>query len=208
MPTRQKDLVILTEGKDDVETIKALLNQPQRLGIVPITFDIYAHPQSGPDCLNTAHDILSSSIYTNDYALVVFDRVGCGQDHKSRNDIETIVETNLRDRGWNERAKSVVIDPELEIWAWSASPHVESELGWKQGRDSMLSFLYEKEFWIEGADKPHLPKEAFDAVVRATRTSYSASIHSNLASKVSLRRCTDQSFVRFKTILQTWFGSL
>jgi hypothetical protein len=203
---QQKDLVVLTEGKNDVETIKALLNRYQSLQIRQISFDIYDHPQSGPGCLQSAHSILSSSNTTHRYALVIFDRVGCGQDNTSPN-LEKQVETDLEKRGWGNRVRAIVIDPELEIWAWSSSPHVEKALGWTEGRPAMRSFLQEKALWEESATKPFdKPKEAFEAVLRATRTPFSSSIHSEIARTVSMEHCQDTSFIRFKSVLQTWFG--
>ncbi|MFB3133348.1 MAG: hypothetical protein ACE10K_12585, partial [Rhodothermales bacterium] len=54
--------------------------------------------------------------------------------------------------------------------------------------------------------KPQRPKEAVEAVLRATDTPRSSSLYRQLAQKVSLNRCDDPAFLKLKSTLQEWFG--
>jgi hypothetical protein len=45
--TNLRDLVVLVEGKDDRELMRALLNRHKALAIRKITCDIYCHPERG-----------------------------------------------------------------------------------------------------------------------------------------------------------------
>jgi hypothetical protein len=63
---------------------------------------------------------------------VLFDYYGCGAEHEmAPEEIEDEVEEKLSRSGWEDRARCVVIDPELEVWVWSDSPEVDRCLGWK-----------------------------------------------------------------------------
>ena len=96
-----------------------------------------------------------------------------------------------------------MIDPELEIWVWSTSPHVPSLFGtdW----ETIKNLGYQTGHWQEGETKPSRPKELLVEVLRRTKTKYSAALYRQLAEKVSLRGGQDDSFRRFREILQGWF---
>lgn len=133
------------------------------------------------------------------------DREGCGREAAGREQLEKEIEFRLDDSGWEDRAAAVVIDPELEIWVWSDSPHVDAIIGW-EGRDPPLrTWLKDREFLREDQIKPLRPKEALEGALRVSRTPRSSSIYLKLAQKVSLERCIDPSFVKLKIILQEWF---
>jgi hypothetical protein len=53
--------------------------------------------------------------------------------------------------------------------------------------------------------KPQRPKEALERALQEVRKPRSSAIYRQLASTVSLEGCTDPSFRRLKTTLQTWF---
>ena len=124
---------------------------------------------------------------------------------KPTSEIEIDLEGRLAKLGWGERARAVAIDPELEIWLWSDSPHVDSVLGWDASRPDLRKWMVDQGLLTAGAVKPAHPKEAMDAVLRATRGKASASIFAEAARKVGLDRCQDRSFLRFRQILRDWF---
>ena len=97
-----------------------------------------------------------------------------------------------------------MLDPELEAWVWSDSPHVDDVAGWKNRRPSLRRWLISQDYLQEGATKPG-PKEALEAALRTVRKPRSASLYRQLAEKVSLRRCNDPSFLELKTVLTAWF---
>ena len=106
---------------------------------------------------------------------------------------------------WCERAKAIVLSPELEAWIWSNSPHVDDVAGWKNRQPSLRQWLTERGWLQSGNVKPHKPKEAFQAALREARTQRSSSLYQQIAEKVSLQQCTDSSFQEFRDLLRTWF---
>lgn len=200
-----QDLVVLVPGKDDHEALKGMLSRPESLGIRRITYQIQQHPDHDPGCLLHAHEFLKRESQRFSRALVVFDRLGCGAEERTPSELERTVLDHLEANGWNERAGVVVIDPELESWVWSSSPHVERILGWS-GRDPDLrSWLTQQGFVEPGAVKSNSPKEAFRRALREVRKPASSSLIRRLAETVSLTRCQDTAFLKLRRILTSWF---
>jgi len=197
---KKKDLVVLVADKNMEAAIQALLQRPQALGIRPISADVFVHVHHDPGVLNEAHKFLAPFAKQYAYALVMFDRQGCGSEEPAE-DLGEKVQSRLNDAGWIERSAVVVLDPELEIWVWSDSPHVPEALG--VSSDDLVSLL--RKHRPEGQVKPNHPKEAMEEALLRSRTPRSSSIYSWLAQRVSLSRCTDQAFVQLRACLQQWF---
>jgi len=105
-------------------------------------------------------------------------------------------------QGW---AAAIVIDPELETWVFSDSPHVDKELGWEKRQPPLRQALESQGFWPAGQAKPPDPKAAFAWALQTVRKPVSSSIFRQLGKLVSLRRCEDRSFLRLQHLLQDWF---
>lgn len=205
-PVFLKELVVLTADKNCHFALRGLLTRFKSFGIRQVTPDYRVHPQKDPGILRSAHDFLRTFAKSHAHALVLMDREGTGREALSRQEMEEEIESALGDAGWDDRAAAVVIDPELEIWVWSDSPHVDGELGWTGRQPDLRTWLREKDFWPAGAMKPVRPKEALDAVLRMVRRPRSSAIYQALAEKVSLSRCTDSAFEKLRTVLQSWFS--
>jgi len=201
------DLVILTADKRMRLTVEGLLERPQSLAIRPVEADVQAHPRHDPAVLREAHEFLRSRQRQASHALVVFDRDGCGSQ-QSREVLEEDVKVRLEQSGWRDRCAVVVIEPELEAWFWSDSPHVERALGWLKGRSQLNEWLAGKGFLHQGQRKPIKPKEAVLEALRHCRTQYSPSIYYDLAARVSFERCIDPAFLKLRSILNEWFPLL
>jgi len=128
-----------------------------------------------------------------------------GHDEKPRTALESEVESRLAINGWNDRARVVVIDPELESWVWDSSYQVSEILGWPDGADGLKRWMAERGFMKAGESKPARPKEAFDEALRHRRMAHSSALFSDLARAVKFRACTDAAFQRFVSTLQSWF---
>jgi hypothetical protein len=137
--------------------------------------------------------------------LLLFDREGCGRENCSTEELEEGIGRELVDTGWGENSAVVILDPELENWVWSDSPHVDEELGWKDHHPPLRTWLIQRGLLQAQTVKPLRPKEAVEAALREVRKPRSPSLYSDLAEKVSLMRCGDRSFVKLKTTLQQWF---
>jgi hypothetical protein len=200
-----KDLIILVADRNIQATIEGLLPRSESLGIKKISFDIYPHLHRDPGCRLESHVFLRPFQTIYKYSMVIFDRAGCGKDQKTSKEIETMVENNLSISGWENRSVAIALDPELEIWVWSSSPHVPQALGWTEDRPHINEWLKQKEYLEEEKAKPRSPKEAMEEILKLNKKPRSSSIYLQLAQKVSFQRCIDPSFLKLKTVLQNWF---
>ena len=110
---------------------------------------------------------------------------------KCRADREKI-QGDLNRKGWKGRSAVIVIEPELEIWVWSDSPHVSGIVGMDRKKIKVLG--NQKGYWQAGEIKPSRPKELLLVVLRRTRKRRTARLYQQLAAKVGLSRCQDRFF--------------
>ena len=101
----------------------------------------------------------------------------------------------------------IVIEPELEAWAWTTSPHVAAVLGWHDNHDALRSFLISRRLWDEGRPKPIHPKEAMRHALREKNKPFGAPLFSELAKRVGVGRCEDLAFKKLRNQLRQWFSS-
>jgi len=183
--------------------ISALLDRPERMGMRPVVLGgPYPHPGKDPGVYRKAQEFLRSFLRLANYALVVLDRDGCGRA-ESRTEIEAGLERRLAANGWENRCAAIVIDPELENWVWSDSPHVGAALGWPAG--DLRNWLSQRGHWPEHAKKPPDPKSAVEAALREKKIARSSAIYADIARNVGFDRCVDPAFIKLRTTLQGWF---
>ncbi len=195
-----KDLIVLVADKTMRASVEGIFKRHGALRIRPFKHDIFFHPEHDPGVLNKAHEFLRPFTTQYSYAMVMFDREGCGREATAEK-LQIEVQDNLDRVGWRGRSSVVVLEPELEVWVWSDSPHVANILGLKGNELSNLLKNYSR----PGYPKPVRPKEAMERALRQSQIPRSSSLYAELAGKVSLTRCTDVAFVRLKTTLQQWF---
>ena len=204
----QKDLIVLVADKNMEAALRSVLKRHESLETRQINFEILVHPHRDPGCLSNAHTLLQPFSQRYLFSVVVFDREGCGQEAKATAELESGVENLLFERGWTDRSCAITIDPELEAWVWKNSPHVSSALGWDDGVDNLYLWLKQKGYLEENENRPKRPKEALEAALRNVKKPRSSSIYAELGSKLSLKKCTDHSFLKLKSRLQVWFPPL
>lgn len=197
-----KDLVCLAADKNIEAAVSGLLTRPEALGIRDVTHDVVVHPRRDPGCYHEAHVFLRSFRGGYGHALVVFDRAWEGAPSQDAALLESSMRERLAADGW---ADVVVIEPELEVWVWSDSPHVDECLGWRGRNPDLRSWLRERALWPAGSIKPPDPKAAVEEALAAVRVPRSSSVYRNLARRVSVQRCSDPSFDRFRARLRDWF---
>ncbi len=200
-----KDLVILVPDKQMEFALRGILSRHRALGIKEISVDFYRHPERDSGCYSKAEDFLRPFHSDYQYALVIFDRWGSGQHQCPVDELERELEARLHRAGWGDRARCVVIEPELEIWVWSDSPHVENCLGWEGKSPDLRSWLRQRKLLKEEDVKPTDPQRAMEEALQEVGLPRSSSIFEKLAKSVSLKRCQDHSFQRLCDILQGWF---
>ncbi|MDM8549542.1 hypothetical protein QUF72_05670 [Desulfobacterales bacterium HSG2] len=202
-----KELIVLVADKNMQFAMEGLLTRHQAFQMRRLTrrdFDIYVHPLRDPGVFKEAAAFLRPYQRQYQYALVLLDREGSGQEKKTASEIADEIKTNLERNGWRKRAEVIVPDPELEIWAWANSPHLATHTGWAELR-SLMNFVKNSGTWEADASKPERPKEAFEALLREKKIQRSSSIYRKIATDVSFRDCTDPAFLKIKTVLREWF---
>ncbi len=139
----RKDLIVLVADKDMEHTLTGLLNRPQALNIRAIETDIRVHPQHDPACAR--HGVSFLSNFTNQYrhALLLFDHEGSGRENLTPIVLESSLNEEFSNSRWGERARTIVLSPELETWVWSGSTHVSDVAGWGSRPQSLRNWLVE-----------------------------------------------------------------
>jgi len=199
----RKDLIVLVSDSQQKRTVETLLNERQKsLGIRTIDFEVFSHPYHDSGVYSGAKAFLSVFEKQYKFALVMID-VSWSGSPGSRSEIEKKIQNDLDDSGWKDRSAVVALDPELEVWVWSTSRHVASILGMEI--NSIRQDIQFQEYWDSEHQKPHKPKELLDAILRSKFKRRSAALFVNLARKVGLAKCSEDSFLRFKKILAVWF---
>lgn len=200
-----RDVVVLVPDLDIAATVERLLHRPESIGTRPVSFSITRHLRRDSGCRARAADRLREYIRDYRYAIVLFDKHGCGDPRESRESVRADVEQRLSRNGWPDRCKAIVIEPELEAWIWTESRQVPSALGWSGDYRSLRDWLTSTGLWSPDTPKPADPKRALKAVLRRTRKPLSASLYRELADTVTVRRCVDPAFNEFTQTLRSWF---
>ena len=200
-----KDLVCVVADKQIKATIEGLLQRPGALGIRDVEAEVLLHPNHDPGCYDSPTDILRGYRQDAEHALIVLDHAWDGVPAESGPALEALIDEKFRQAGMADWAVSLVIEPELEAWVFSTSPHVSTVLGWK-GPSSIRKTLEEQKLWRAEDFKPADPKAALEYILGRTGKSRSSSLFRKLASRViSTAGCEDRAFLRLKTLLQGWF---
>ena len=200
-----KDLVILAADKDQEFALKGLLARPEAFNIRPVEAQIYVHPEHDPACALRGTEFLSGLAKEYSHGLLIFDHQGSGKENILPQELQEKLNREFARSTWGDRAKAIVLVPELETWIWGTSPHVDVIAGWKNRNPGLRSWLIGQKLLLQGKVKPDRPKEAFEAALREARKPLSASLYEQIAKKVSLNQCKDTAFLEFKKILSSWF---
>ncbi len=201
------DLAVVAADKSMAEALRGILSRPEAIGmrqIQPPT--IVEHPNRDPGVWKTGHELLAVYAYDHAHGLILLDHAWCGNPHDGPAELAEDIEGKCRTR-WEDRARCIVIDPELEVWVWSGSPHVAEVLKWDDNR-TLREWLHMQGSWAQGQTKPTDAKSAYLAAIREKRMPPSAALFRKLAMTVSLNSCQDPAFGRLLETLRTWFPPL
>ena len=200
-----KDLVVLAADKNMEHALMGLFSRPQALGIRRIEVDVFVHPQRDPGCAVRGVEFLTNLSERYSHGLLMFDHEGSGRESTPPKELQDELDGTLSNTRWGNRARTIVLTPELEAWVWSGSPHVADVAGWSGRRPTLREWLTEQGYLSEDTFKPNRPKEAFEAALREARKPRSSSLYQQMAERVSLRRCADESFQVFRNTMTSWF---
>lgn len=206
--TPKKEIIFLAADKNIAYVLEGLIPRFHSLGIRPLAEDEYKivnYSDRDSGCYDHAHEFLRKYLDDYHYALVMFDREFDEHHEFFRESLENRVSELLAINGWNQRSAVIVIDPELDVWAWSDSPLLDELVGWKGRRPNLRTWLKKNGYLNEGEIKPSSPKEAMDEALRMVEKPRSSKLFRRIAEQVSLHRCQDPAFLKFKSTLQKWF---
>ncbi len=179
-----RDLVCVVADRNMEATVKGVLARPEALGIRHIEFEVLVHPRRDPGCFHEPDGLLRGYCADTRHALVLLDQGWQGAPGEGAEETEWMLENRLISGGLGDWARAVVIEPELEVWVFSDSPHVTRALGWdSHGRD-LRSALDNEGLWPRGNTKPQDPKRSLEWALRQVRKPRSSSIYRDLAERV------------------------
>jgi hypothetical protein len=115
-----KDLVVLVADKNTQFALKGAFGRPEALGIRPIEFEFRVHSGRDGGARKTGPEMLALERRRFRHALLVFDFEGCGTELENAKAVEAKLDERLSVH-WKAAAKSIVIEPELDVWVWEGT---------------------------------------------------------------------------------------
>lgn len=201
----RRELIVLVADRDMQAVLEQVLGRPEALGIRPIESVVTTENRHDPACAKWGVQHLGKYERDFDRAILMFDHKGSGKERESPEEIETSLDAEFQRSAWGDRGRTIVVSPELEVWLWGGSPHVDRIIGWAGRSPSLRSWLAEEGWWPQDAPKPLRPKEAFRAATQETRIIVQPRVMEKIARRASLRRCSDRAFLRLRDTLREWF---
>ena len=198
-----QDLVLLVADKNAQFALSGALHRPQAIGIRSIEFVFLVHPGRDGGTRKSGPEILNLEARRFRHALLVLDLEGSGTECSEAVTLEQQLDKRLT-ATWQGRAKSIVIEPEADIWLWGSDNAMQQILRWSDSRP-IRTWLQGKGFDFTSEGKPKRPKEAFEEVVRECQLPRSSSLYCEITGKLSLSGCTDAAWQRLSGKLREWF---
>ena len=199
-----QDLVVLVADKNMRFALQGALARPQALGIRPLTHAFRPHMGRDGGVRSTGAELLAREAPRFRHALMLLNTHGCGREHESPLTLEATLDGQLQEV-WGERAKSLVIFPEVDVWLWGADNALCESLHWSHDAP-IRDWLRARGFEFDVDGKPRQPKEAIQLICRAQKLARSSALYERITSRISLQNCTDPAFARLREQLSAWFG--
>lgn len=200
-----KDLILLVADKNSQFALSGALERWKALGIHKIDFEFIVHPGRDGGARKSGAELLALERRRFNHGLLIFDLEGSGNNPDAIA-LESELDGKLHSR-WNDSAKAIVIEPEVDVWIWGSDNAVEEVIGWPPGK-TVRQWLREHGYTFEVNGKPTRPKEAFEAALRYLKQPRSSALYRQIAGKISLQKCGDQAFIRLRNQLVKWFPPL
>lgn len=107
--------MLLTADKNAQFALKGALSRPEALGIRAIEFEFRVHPGRDGGTRRTGPDVVALEKRRFKHALLVLDFEGCGTELPNALALEAELDRRLAAKWGGETAKSIVIEPELDV---------------------------------------------------------------------------------------------
>jgi hypothetical protein len=199
-----QDLVVLVADKNMQFALQGALARPQAVGIRPVTYEFRSHMGRDGGVRTSGAAVLAREAGRFRHALMLLDFEGCGQEDDPLG-LESELDRQLQ-AVWGERAKAIVISPEVDVWLWGADNALREAVHWPQ-HGPIRDWLQGRGFEFNADGKPLRPKEALDAMRPVHKQPRSSALYEKITGKISLQKCTDPAFIRLRSQLGIWFGS-
>lgn len=193
-----RDLVLLVPDKNTEFTVRGAIGRNEALGVRPIDYTIIVDPGRDGGVRKGGKQILDVQRPRFTHGVMLLDYEGCGSTDRP-DELEAALDEALAS-SWGTNAKAIVIRPEVDIWMWGNDAHLHNVLGSDFGV-GVRAWLRENGFAFDANDKPARPKEALEAIFRQAKLPRSSATYKDLAGRLSLANCTDQSFRRLQASL-------
>ncbi len=196
-----RDLFVLLPDSHMRAVFDVVLSRPQELGIRPITYDVYAHPHRDSGVHHEGAAFVRTRARGYSRFVMAFDREHYGtKDPPLAKELSEAVRVQLARMDLADRTVALVLDPELEVWAWSDLADVARTMGWSSPNEIKQWLVTNDIEW-----PPSDPKRAFHAALRERGLKRSAAVYSELTAAARLDRCTDPAFAALVRALREWF---
>jgi hypothetical protein len=201
-----KDLLVVLEGRDDKEVMRAVLNRPNDLGIRTITFELDRRSRAVP---TQEPDLARDQRKEFQFAICLWDHVGSPYENERPAQAQGKVQARLNQNTLRDCSKALVIDPELEIWLWQDQAAIATVL--EVNAPQLIEWLddWQKGYFPDkniGALIEQFPKEALEAVFQRAKEKPSAALYRRIASEANLGLWSQaSSFQQMRRALRKWF---
>jgi hypothetical protein len=198
-----RDLALLVADKNMDFAVRGILSRPQALGIRPVTYEIRQHVNRDGGVRTTGPETLALLRKQFRNGIAMLDWEGSGTKAKSAIELEQELDARLR-QSWRDRAKAIVIEPELDVWIWGSDNALREILEWPGGQ-TIRQWLAARGYKFDGSGKPVRPKEALDELMVWLDQPRSSVLYEKITGKISIAHCVDPAFMRLRSTLKSWF---
>ncbi len=199
-----RDLILLVPDKNTEYTVRGALSRPEALGIRTLDFEVLVEQGRDGGVRRRGSQLLGVQHGRFSHALLLLDYEGSGSP-VGPVELEAQLDGSLRAL-WGDRAKAIVIYPEVDAWMWGAETHLRSAVDWRFS-EGIRAWLESQSFVFAPDGKPLRPKEALTAAFRRAQVPRSSALYEQVARNISLTRCTDEAFLRLRSSVVRWFGT-
>ncbi len=199
-------LLVLVEGINDEWVLREVLKRGRELMFTPLSeAQVEFRRHSSEVCTRGAEIVRTVSRHYGRF-LLVWDYEGSAQQARgvAPSRAQGIVQSQLNTLGMRDRAKAVVIAPELEIWLWSDLDAVAKALGQPRTQiDSLLNALAQKERLTPDAQ----PKETLKRLASLCNDRADSSLYERITKQAKLDAWLREhwSFKSLVRALRRWF---
>ena len=198
-----KDLALLVADKNMDFAMRGILNRHKALGIRSVSYEIRQHVNRDGGVRTTGPETLALLRQQFRHGIVMLDWEGSGSKAKIAISLEQELDARL-ERTWGDRAKAIVIEPELDVWIWGSDNALVKILEWSEDQ-GIREWLTGRGYAFDGSQKPMRPKKALNELMVWLNHPRSSVLYERITGKISLTQCVDPAFRRLRSILQSWF---